>query len=91
MVALGTLLAVRGLGLHCPKEVSIIGFDDLELCMFTDPALSSVHQSGYQMGATAARVLLERIAGKKGRPQQIVLPTEIKIRNSVAHPGGESE
>jgi len=31
--------------------VSIIGFDDLELGMFTDPALSSVHQSGYQMGA----------------------------------------
>lgn len=86
MVALGALLAVRELGLRCPKDVSIIGFDDLELGMFTDPALSSVHQSGYQMGATAARLLLERINGKKGRPQQIVLPTELRIRNSVVHP-----
>lgn len=86
MVALGALLAVRELGLHCPKDVSIIGFDDLDLGMFTDPALSSVHQSGYQMGATAARLLLERIAGKKGRPQQIVLPTELRVRNSVVLP-----
>jgi LacI family transcriptional regulator len=86
MVALGALLAIRELGLHCPNDISLIGFDDLELGMFTDPALSSVHQSGYQMGATAARILLERIAGKKGRPQQIVLPTELRIRNSVVLP-----
>ena len=86
MVALGAMLAIRELGLHCPKDVSLIGFDDLELGMFTDPALSSVHQSGYQMGATAARILMERIAGKKGRAQQIVLPTELRIRNSVVLP-----
>ena len=83
-VALGALLAARELGLRCPKDISIIGFDNLDLGMFTDPALSSVHQSGYQMGARAARLLLERIQGKKGRAQQIVLPTELKIRNSVA-------
>jgi LacI family transcriptional regulator, galactose operon repressor len=87
LLALGALLAAREIGLRCPKDVSIIGFDDLELGMFTDPALSSVHQSGYQMGATAARILLERIKGKKGRAQQIVLPTELRIRNSVAPPG----
>jgi DNA-binding LacI/PurR family transcriptional regulator len=86
MVALGALLAVREMGLRCPKDVSIIGFDDQDLCIFTDPALSSVHQSGYQMGATAARLLLERISGKKTRPQQIVLPTELRIRNSVVTP-----
>jgi LacI family transcriptional regulator, galactose operon repressor len=86
LVALGALLAVRELRLNCPKDVSIIGFDDLEIGMFTDPALSSVHQSGYQMGAAAARILLERIKGKKGRAQQIVLPTELRIRNSVAPP-----
>jgi DNA-binding LacI/PurR family transcriptional regulator len=45
------------------------------------------------MGATAARLLLERIAGKKGRPQQIVLPTELRIRNSVVLPndGNQTE
>jgi LacI family transcriptional regulator len=86
LMALGALLAARELGLRCPRDISIIGFDNLDLGMFTDPALSSVHQSGYQMGARAARLLLERIQGKKGRAQQIVLPTELKIRNSVAPP-----
>ena len=82
-MALGALLAARELGLRCPKDISIIGFDNLDLGMFTDPALSSVHQSGYQMGARAARLLMERIRGKKGKAQQIVLPTELRIRNSV--------
>jgi DNA-binding LacI/PurR family transcriptional regulator len=86
LLALGALLATRELGLNCPKDISIIGFDNLDLGMFTDPALSSVHQPGYQMGARAARLILERIKGNKGRAQQIVLPTELKVRNSVAPP-----
>ncbi|MGA8232917.1 MAG: LacI family DNA-binding transcriptional regulator [Candidatus Acidiferrales bacterium] len=86
LVALGALMAARELGLNCPKDVSVIGFDNLDIGMFTDPALSSVHQPGYQMGARAARLILERIKGKKGRAQQIVLPAELRLRNSVAPP-----
>jgi DNA-binding LacI/PurR family transcriptional regulator len=86
LLALGALMAARELGLNCPKDVSIIGFDNLDIGMFTDPALSSVHQPGYQMGVRAARLILERIKGKKGRAQQIVLPTELRLRNSVAAP-----
>lgn len=86
MVALGTLLAIREMGLKCPRDISVMGFDDLEFGMFTDPALSSVHQSGYQLGATAARLLLERILGTRLSSRQVVLPTELRIRNSVAPP-----
>jgi DNA-binding LacI/PurR family transcriptional regulator len=86
LIALGVLLAVRECGLRCPNDVSIIGFDNLDFGMLTNPALSSVHQSGYQMGARAAQLILERIRGNKGHPQQIVLPTELKIRDSVAPP-----
>ena len=85
-LALGAMRVLQEAGRRVPDDVAVIGFDNLDLGMFTDPALSSVHQSGYQMGARAARLLLERINGKKGRPQQIVLPTELKIRNSVAPP-----
>ena len=87
MVALGAFLAIREMGLKCPRDISVMGFDALDLGMFTDPALSSVYQSGYQLGATAARLLLERISGKRSRPRQVVLPTELRIRNSVAPPG----
>jgi len=84
LMALGVLLAVRELGLHCPEDVSIVGFDDLDFSEFTAPALTSVHQPGYQLGTTAARLLLERIDGMKKSPQRIVLPSELRIRHSVA-------
>jgi LacI family transcriptional regulator len=45
-----------------------------------------VHQPGYQLGATAARLLLERIDGLKQRPRKIVLATELKVRHSAAPP-----
>ena len=86
LMALGVLLAARELGLHCPEELSIVGFDNLDFAEFTAPALTTVGQPGYQLGTTAARLLLERIAGLKQPPQKVVLPTELKIRNSVAPP-----
>jgi LacI family transcriptional regulator len=66
--------------------VSIVGFDNLDFSEFTDPALTSVHQPGYQLGTSAARLLLERIDGLKQPAKKVVLQTELKIRNSVAPP-----
>jgi LacI family transcriptional regulator len=86
LMALGVLLAAREMGLHCPDDLSIVGFDDLDFAEFTAPALTSVHQPGYQLGTTAAHLLLERInSGKQSPPpKKIVLPSELKIRHSVA-------
>jgi DNA-binding LacI/PurR family transcriptional regulator len=86
MIALGSLLAIREAGLSCPKDISLIGFDDLDLGEMTDPALSSVSQSGYQLGTTAARILLDRIAGDIGPARHIVLETSLHLRNSVLAP-----
>ncbi|MGA2857876.1 MAG: LacI family DNA-binding transcriptional regulator [Candidatus Sulfotelmatobacter sp.] len=86
LMALGVLLAARELGLHCPEELSIVGFDNLDFAEFTAPALTTVYQPGYQLGTTAARLLLERVAGLKQPHKRIVLPTELKIRQSVAPP-----
>jgi DNA-binding LacI/PurR family transcriptional regulator len=84
LMALGVLLAARELGLRCPEDLSIVGFDNLDFAEFTAPALTTVHQSGYQLGTTAARLLLERINGLQQASKKVVLPTELKIRNSVA-------
>jgi DNA-binding LacI/PurR family transcriptional regulator len=86
MVALGALLAIRELGLRCPEDISLIGFDDLDLAETTNPALSSVSQSGYQLGTSATRILLDRLEGDKGPSKHLVLETSLKIRNSVAPP-----
>src|SRR5258707_2972517 len=86
LIALGALLAVREAGLRCPEDISIIGFDDLDLAETTNPSLSSVSQSGYQLGTTAARLLLDRREGDTSPAKHIVLETELNLRHSVAPP-----
>jgi LacI family transcriptional regulator len=84
MIALGILLAVREIGIRCPEDVSVLGFDNLDFAETTSPSLSSVHQSGYQLGATAARIVLDRLSGDTSPAKHCVLQTELKIRESVA-------
>jgi LacI family transcriptional regulator len=86
LMAFGVLQAARELGLRCPEDLSIAGFDSLEFTKFTDPPLTSVYQPGYQLGATAARILLQRIDGLRSVPKKVLLPTELKKRNSVGPP-----
>jgi DNA-binding LacI/PurR family transcriptional regulator len=86
MMALGALLAIREAGLRCPEDVSLIGFDDLDLAETTNPSLSSVSQSGYQLGTTAARLLLDRKTGDTSPARHLILPTSLTIRNSIAPP-----
>jgi DNA-binding LacI/PurR family transcriptional regulator len=86
LMALGVLQAARELQVRCPEELSIVGFDSVEFCNFTDPSLTSVYQPGYQLGATAARRLLQRIDGIESAPRRILLPTELRKRNSSSAP-----
>ncbi len=86
LVALGVLAALRELGLRCPEDVSLVGFDDLELASFTNPALTTVAQPAYQMGARAAGLLFERLRGEDLLPQHIVMKAALKVRDSTAAP-----
>jgi LacI family transcriptional regulator len=84
MMALGALRAIREAGLRCPEDISLMGFDDLDLAEAINPPLSSVSQSGYQLGTTAAHILIERLHGDKSPPKHIILKTTLSLRNSVA-------
>jgi LacI family transcriptional regulator len=86
LMAFGVLQAARELNLRCPEDLSIAGFDSLEFTKFTDPSLTSVYQPGYQLGATAARLLLQRVDGMQFPAKKVLLPTELKKRNSVGRP-----
>lgn len=91
MIALGALLAIREAGLRCPDDISLIGFDGLDLTETTTPQLSSVYQSSYQLGATAAQLALDRVEKKTGPVRHIILKTELRIRDSVAAPPANGE
>jgi LacI family transcriptional regulator len=86
MTALGALEALREAGLRCPEDISLVGFDDLEFSKFVLPALTTVSQPGYQMGAKGATLLIKRLQGAVDPPQHLVLPTELRPRDSTAPP-----
>jgi LacI family transcriptional regulator len=83
LIALGVLAALAEAELSCPQDVSLVGFDDLELSSFISPPLTSVAQPAYQMGVKAAVLLLKRLRGEDSPPVEIVLPSELRIRHSV--------
>lgn len=83
LIAIGVLSAMRELNMRCPQDLSLVGFDGMELTEFIEPALSTIYQPGYQLGATAGRVLLERIRNPARKPQALVLDVELRVRSSV--------
>lgn len=62
--------------------MALIGFDDSAVARHMDPALTSVRQPIEEMGRVMTRVLLQEIAGENEERPQIVLPTELVVRDS---------
>lgn len=83
--AVGAIKQAQVMGLSVPREVSITGFDDIELAHVISPALTTVHVPHREMGRRAAEVLLACTRGESV-PQRVRLPTRIVERESLAAP-----
>jgi LacI family transcriptional regulator, galactose operon repressor len=57
LLAIGVIHGLRERGLRAPADVSVVGYDDVELAAMTDPPLTTVHQPTYELGATAYELL----------------------------------
>lgn len=88
IMALGALEAAVGLGLRVPEDVSIVGFDDIDMASHETIQLTTVTQKKYEMGALAVRKLVDIIEGRvvKGEWVQIVLEPALLIRRTTAPP-----
>jgi LacI family transcriptional regulator/LacI family repressor for deo operon, udp, cdd, tsx, nupC, and nupG len=82
MLAVGALLACRELGLAVPGQISLVGFDDIELAQFVSPPLTTVHQSKLRLGQGAMEMLLALM--KDCPVNDRVMPTELILRGSTA-------
>lgn len=80
-MAYGARLALYRAGLRVPEDVSLIGFDDLPHSAYSLPPLTSVRQSVYEVGQTAARAVLD-LLGKRAPPSRVV-PAELVVREST--------
>lgn len=86
LMAIGALHAAHAAGLAVPRDLSLVGFDDIELAAFTIPSLSTVAQPTEEIGTGATGLLLGRLhAGTRGA-QRLVLQPELRARGSSAAP-----
>lgn len=86
MQSLGALEAFHQHGVSCPRDISLLGFDDAEWAEVVSPPLTVVEQPSYEIGASACGILLDRIAGQTDGPVHRKLPTTLIERASVAGP-----
>jgi LacI family transcriptional regulator len=86
MQAIGAINALRARHLSVPRDMSVVGFDDLEISSLIHPALTTVRQPLAQMGAFAATMLLHLIAGEPLGSSRHELATELIVRESTAEP-----
>ena len=68
--------------MSCPEDFALVSFDDYPWLGCFRPRLTTVELPKYELGATAVRLLLDRIEGKRTRPVTITLAPQLRVRES---------
>ena len=84
MMAIGFLRSSIEMKFRIPEDISIVGFDNLELGMYMHPTITSFAQPKEEIGEKAIQLLLARIENPKAPPQRILIPPKLIIRESTA-------
>ncbi len=85
VLAIGALFECRALGVAVPRVLSVTGFDDLDLAMHVDPALTTVHVPAAEIGRRAAGLVLARI-DRTEVPDRVELAANLIVRASTGRP-----
>lgn len=90
-MTLGLMRAVGELQIHCPAQISVLGFDDFLWAANFNPRLTTVAQPSFEMGRQAMRLLLAKIQSAKqqgsvAEENIVVLNAELRVRDSTAAP-----
>ncbi|MEM7320537.1 MAG: LacI family DNA-binding transcriptional regulator [Pseudomonadota bacterium] len=89
MVAFGLIAGLIAGGVRVPEDISVVGFDDIEMSGSFVPALTTIRQDRHRLGRRAAEVLLDRLANSPGQDtNEAAIPVELVIRASTAPPAG---
>ncbi len=85
LIALGALEAAQQHGCQVPRDLSIVGFDDIDEAAGTRPPLTTIRQPPQRLGTVAAETLLERLNGRQ-EPRHTLLEFSLVVRESTAPP-----
>jgi LacI family transcriptional regulator len=88
-LAIGAMRAAVERGMRVPKDISIVGVDNIELAPYQTPPLTTVRQSLTDVATLATRMLLDLIAGRGPNETQVMFEPELMVRQSTAQPSNE--
>ena len=80
--AIGVIEAIRDAGLSVPGDISVAGFDGIEITQRTNPRLTTIGQDTKAIGEAAAKNLLAQIAGEDVEKKSVILPPHLIIGDS---------
>ena len=81
-IAIGAMRAISEAGLSIPKDFSLIGFNDVEACKYTTPALTTIHAPAYDMGAHGANLVYVSSNLQIHTPLKVKIPCKLIKRES---------
>ncbi len=87
-IAMGTLTAIWQLGLKVPEDVSVIGFDDISMASSITPPLTTMRQPIGEISRTVVEMAIDMVENPHRKRSDVVLPTELIVRNSCQAPRG---
>ena len=88
MVAFGLIAGLSAAGLRVPQDISVVGFDDIDMSDYYVPALTTIRQDRHRLGREAAQALRRRLRPKppRGEDDGDMIPVELVLRDSTAPP-----
>ncbi len=90
LTAIGAIRALRRAGIGVPEEVSVVGFDDIDLAAWTDPPLTTIRQPVDELGRWAVEHLADVLGGRasRGPSAPVLLEPQLVVRGSTGPPQG---
>ena len=89
--AIGVLDMARQRNVRVPRDLSVVGFDDIRFARYVDPPLTTIAQPMRDIGEASVRLLLDILHGRITTPQSITLPHTLIIRSTTAPVGVAAE
>jgi LacI family transcriptional regulator len=86
LIALGVIEAAKERGLRCPRDISVIGFNDMPFADKFTPPLTTVRIPEYEIGRRAAQLLRSRIDDPEQQAETVLIAPELIVRGSTAPP-----
>jgi len=82
-LAIGAIRVLNDEGLRVPEDISVVGFDDIDIAKYMNPRLTTISQPLSEMGEKTAAALHAQISGNNGSRDELILPYKLIIRDST--------